>query len=324
MAFLWWYGPALVVAAVVGLRVKRVTGTAPDRPLTFEEIGYLGGGPVRAVEVALAGLVAENRARLSGPVAAALPGEGVPGEGLPGEGVPATALQRDVLARLARPRDLDELVVGTAAGAPARRIGQRLVAGGLLVPPRRRLARAVLAVVPVALLAVVAVLAGPVVGGPGGWATVTALSVTGALGVLLLLGPPPVLTRRGARAFEEATAGLAPVDPAEVTARYGLARPAPARAAEPPVPHRGSARADTAVFDGERAEPIAPAETSQAPLPRRRRAVVVEPQRWQRRNGWLVAGGWFAGGWLAAQWLEGDDGGDFMDADGGGFGGFDA
>ncbi|QQQ78062.1 TIGR04222 domain-containing membrane protein [Saccharothrix sp. 6-C] len=307
MTFLWWYGPALVVAVVVGLRVKRVAGAVPDRPLSFEEIGYLGGGPVRAVEVALAGLVAENRARVSGPVAAAVPGEEQP----------ATALQAVVLARLARPCDLDELVVGAATSGPARQLGQRLVAAGLLVSPRRRLARAVLAVVPVAALVVVAVLAGP-----GGWVTVTALSVAGVLGVLLLLGPPPVLTRRGARAYEEATAGLAPVDPAEVTARYGLVRSA--RVAEPPVPRKGAARADTAVFDGERAEPIAPAETSQAPLPRRRRAVVVEPQRWQRRNGWLVAGGWFAGGWLAAQWLEGDDGGDSVDADFGGFGGFDA
>ncbi|MEU4445821.1 TIGR04222 domain-containing membrane protein [Actinosynnema sp. NPDC050801] len=307
MTFLWWYGPALVVAVVVGLRVKRVAGAVPGRPLSFEEIGYLGGGPVRAVEVALAGLVAENRARVSGPVAAAVPGEEQP----------ATALQAVVLARLTRPCDLDELVVGAATSGPARQIGQRLVAGGLLVSPRRRLVRALLAVVPAAALAVVAVLTGP-----GGWVTATALSVTGALAVLLLLGPPPVLTRRGARAYEEATAGLAPVDPAEVTARYGLVRTA--APSVPPVPRRGSARAETAVFDGERAEPIAPAETSQAPLPRRRRAVVVEPQRWQRRNGWLVAGGWFAGGWLAAQWLEGDDGGDSVDADFGGFGGFDA
>jgi uncharacterized protein (TIGR04222 family) len=308
MTFLWWYGPALVAAVVVGLRWKRVGGAVPDRPLSFEEIGYLGGGPVRAVEVALAGLVAENRARVSGSVAAAVPGEEQP----------ATALQAVVLARLARPSELDELVVGAATSGPARQLGQRLVAGGLLVSPRRRLARAVLAVVPVAALAVVAVFAGP-----GGWVTVTALSVAGALGVLLLLGPPPVLTRRGARAYEEATAGLAPVDPAEVTARYGLVRTA-SRTAVPPVPREGSARSETAVFDGERVEPIAPAETSQAPLPRRRRAVVVEPQRWQRRNGLLVAGGWFAGGWLAAQWLEGDDGGDSVDADFGGFGGFDA
>ncbi|MCE6999858.1 TIGR04222 domain-containing membrane protein [Saccharothrix sp. S26] len=308
MTFLWWYGPALVAAVVVGLRCKRVAGAVPDRPLTFEEIGYLGGGPVRAVEVALAGLVAENRARVSGSAASAVPGEEQP----------ATALQAVVLARLAQPRDLDELVVGAATSGPARQIGQRLVTGGLLVSPRRRLARAVLAVLPVAALAVVAVFAGP-----GGWVTVTALSLTGLLGVLLLLGPPPVLTRRGARAYEEATAGLAPVDPAEVTARYGLVR-APSRTAVPPVPREGSVRSATAVFDGERVEPIAPAETSQAPLPRRRRAVVVEPQRWQRRNGWLVAGGWFAGGWLAAQWLEGDDGGDSVDADFGGFGGFDA
>ncbi|MBB5808725.1 uncharacterized protein (TIGR04222 family) [Saccharothrix ecbatanensis] len=307
--FLWWYGPALVVAVVVGLWLKRVTGAVPDRPLTFEEIGYLGGGPVRAVEVAVSGLVAENLARVSGATVAAVPGS-VPEH-------PVTALQSVVLARLDRPRDLDELVVGVATSGPARHIGQRLVAGGLLVAPRRRLVRAALAVVPLLLLAVVAVFASQ-----PGWQTATALSVTAALVVLLLLGPPPVLTRRGARAYEEATAGLAPVDPAEVTARYGLARmsvpPAPP---SPPAPHKGSARAATGVFDGERVEPIAPAETSQHPLPRRRRAVVVEPQRWQRRNGLLVAGGWFAGGWLAAQWLEGDDGGEFVDSD---FGGFDA
>lgn len=322
LTFLWWYVPALVVAVVVGLRLKRVAGAAPDRPLTFEEIGYLGGGPVRAVEVAVAGLVAENRARVSGSVVAAVPG---PGGSL-------TALQSVVLARLDQPRDVDELVMGVATSGPARQIGQRLVAGGLLVAPRRRLVRAFLAVVPLALLAVVAVFAGP-----SGWQTVTALSVTGALVVLLLLGPPPVLTRRGARAYEEATAGLAPVDPAEVTARYGLTR-----TSTPPLPPAsrtgsawsgsgsgsgsagsgsGSAGRVTGVFDGERVEPIAPAETSQHPLPRRRRAVVVEPQRWRRRNGWLVAGGWFAGGWLAAEWLEGDDGGEFMDS---GYGGFDA
>lgn len=306
MTFLWWCGPALVAAVLVGLRLKRVTGTVPDRPLTFEEIGYLGGGPVRAVEVAVAGLVADNRARVPGSTVAAVPDSG------PADAEhPVTALQAVVLTRLDRPRDLDELVVGAATSGPARQIGQRLVAGGLLVAPRRRLVRALLAVVPLAALGIVAVFAGP-----RGWETVTALSVTGALAVLLLLGPPPVLTRRGARAYEEATAGLAPVDPAEVTARYGLTR-----TAVPPVPRKGSARVETAVFDGERAEPIAPAETSQQPLPRRRRAVVVEPQRWQRRNGWLVAGGWFAGGWLAGQWLEGDDGGEFLDA---GFGGFDA
>lgn len=316
VAFLWWYGAALVVAVVVGLRLKRVAGAAPDRPLTFEEIGYLGGGPVRAVEVAVSGLVAENRARVSGSVVAAVPG---PGGAL-------TALQSVVLARLDQPRDVDELVVGVATSGPARQIGQRLVSGGLLVAPRRRLVRALLAVVPLGALAVVAVFAGP-----GGWQTVAALCVTGALVVLLLLGPPPVLTRRGARAYEEATAGLAPVDPAEVTARYGLPR-----TSTPPLPPASRTGSDssgsgssgsgsmgpvTGVFDGERVEPIAPAETSQHPLPRRTRAVVVEPQRWRRRNGWLVAGGWFAGGWLAAEWLEGDDGGEFMDS---GYGGFDA
>ncbi|MFC6094440.1 TIGR04222 domain-containing membrane protein [Saccharothrix lopnurensis] len=318
MGFPWWYGAALAVALVVGLRLKRVTGAAPGRVLGFEEVGYLGGGPVRAVEVAVAGLVADNRARVSGSVVTAVPAVAGDGSG------PTTALQAAVLARL--PRDLDDLVVGAATSGPARRIGARLVAEGLLVAPRRRLVRAVSAVLPLGLVAVVEVLAGP-----GGWPTVTALSVTGVLAVVLLLGPPPVLTRHGARAFAQATAGLAPVDPAEVTARYGLPR-----TTAPSVPHRGSARTGTVghdvVFDGERAEPITRPDASDAPRPRRGRASAVEPRRWSRRNGWLVAGGWFAGGWLAGEYLTGDgweggDGGGFVDPGSGGFdggGGFGA
>lgn len=296
MGFLWWYGPALVAAFLSGLLLKRVTGSPPTRPLTFEEIGYLGGGPVRAAEVAVAGLVADNRAKASGYAVTAVPGQ---------EPGPVSELQEVLLAWLAEPRDLDELVVAAATSAPARKLGHGLVAAGLLVAPRRRLWRAVLAVLPLPVLGLVGVLAAP-----GGWVTATALSVTAVAAVALLLGPPPVLTRWGARAFEEATAGLAPVDPAEVTARYGLVRTAVA-----PVPRKGSARAQTAVFDGEQAEPIGSAETSDAPIPRRRqRVVIVEPRRWRQRNGWLVAGGWLAGGWLASQWLE-DDGGDFLDVD---------
>ncbi len=303
MAFLWWYGPALVLAVLLGLWLKRVTGSAPARPLTFEEIGYLGGGPVRAAVVAVAGLGADNRARVSGATVSAVPGQ-EPGT--------STDLQDVLLARLGEPRDLDELLLATATGGPARRLGHGLVAGGLLVAPGRRLRRAVLAVLPVVALILVAVFAAP-----GGWVAATALSVAGGCAVLLLLGPPPVLTRHGARAYAEATAGLAPVDPAEVTARYGLPR-----AAVAPVPLKGSARVETAVFDGETAEPIGRFETSEQAHPRRRRPVVIiEPQRWRRRNGWLVAGGWLAGGWLASQWLEGDDGGDFVDGDYGGFGG---
>ncbi|QTR04694.1 hypothetical protein J7S33_07635, partial [Saccharothrix algeriensis] len=58
---------------LLGLVLKRVTGADPGRALTFEEVGYLGGGPVRAAEVAVAALVAENRARVSGATAAAGP-----------------------------------------------------------------------------------------------------------------------------------------------------------------------------------------------------------------------------------------------------------
>ncbi|MEU4807534.1 TIGR04222 domain-containing membrane protein [Actinosynnema sp. NPDC023587] len=303
MAFLWWYGPVLVLSVLLGLWLKRVTGSAPARPLTFEEVGFLGGGPVRAAEVAVAGLVADNRARLSGGAVSAVPA--------PAPGA-TTALQDVLLARLDRPRELDGLLVEVSTSGPARRIGRGLVAAGLLVSPRRRLVRAVLAELPVLAVLVVGVATAP-----AGWLVAAVPSVTGLVAVLLVLGPPPVRTRHGARAYEEATAGLAPVDPAEVTARYGLVRPA---AAAPPEP--GERRADTAVFDGETAEPIAYVEASEQAVPRRRRpAVVVEPQRWRKRNGLLVAGGWLAGGWLASQWLEGDDGGDFVDTDFGGFGG---
>ncbi|MEV0675750.1 TIGR04222 domain-containing membrane protein [Actinosynnema sp. NPDC050436] len=303
MAFLWWYGPALVLAVLLGLRLKRVTGSAPVRPPTFEEVGYLGGGPVRAAEVAVAGLVADNRARLSGGAVSAVPAP---------EPGPSTALQDVLLARLDEPRDLDGLLVEAATSRPARRIGQGLVAAGLLVSPKRRLVRAVLAVLPLTALAVVGFATAP-----AGWQTATLPTAAALLAVVLLLGPPPVRTRHGARTYERATAGLAPVDPAEVTARYGLVRPAAT-----PRPEPGPRRADTAVFDGETAEPIGYAGTSEQALPRRRRpAVVVEPRRWRKRNGLLVAGGWLAGGWLASQWLGGDDGGDFPDADFGGFGG---
>ncbi|MFD7655655.1 TIGR04222 domain-containing membrane protein [Actinosynnema sp. NPDC059797] len=323
MAFPWWYGAALVVAVVVGLRLKRVTGAAPGRVLGFEELGYLGGGPVRAAEGAVAGGVAATRARVSGSTVIAVP------PAFADEGDP-TALRAAVLSRL--PQDLDDLVVDIAAGAPARRIGARLVAEGLLAAPRRRLARAALSVLPLALLAAAAVAAGP-----GGWVTATALSVTGVLAVLLLSTPPPVLTRHGARAFAQATAGLAPVDPAEVTARYGLPRTtaprtprAPPAPAAPSAPHRGSARPGSAgfdaVFNGEHAEPITHPEASDAPRARRSHAASVGPRRWSRRNGWLVAGGWFAGGWLAGEYLtsdgwEGDDGGGFVDPGSDGFGG---
>ncbi|GGP73228.1 TIGR04222 domain-containing membrane protein [Saccharothrix coeruleofusca] len=296
------YGACLLLAVAAGLWLKRVTGTPPARRLSFEEIGYLGGGPVRAAEVALAGLVADNRARVSAAAVTAVGG--------PDPGTATTPLQRVLLTALARPRDLDALLAVAATSAPARNLGRGLVAAGLLVPPRGRLRRALLAVLPLAVVAT-AGLVRLVLAGADAWG-VAGLAVTGALAVVLLLGPPPVLTRQGALAHERATEGLAPVDPAEVTARHGFARPsASERRPEP-------ARVDTAVFDGERVEPIDFPGTSQEPLPRRRRAVVIEPRRWQRRNGWLVAGGWFAGGWLAAELLEGGGDGDHVD-----FGGFE-
>lgn len=322
-AFLSLYGVALVIAVLLGLRLKRVAGSAPARPLSFEEIGFLGGGPVRAAEVAVTALVSENRARISGHVLYPV-----------GEPNPTTAgspLQAIVLARLAGgPRRLDDVLLASTGSGAVRELGHRLLGNGLLVAPATRARRAVLSVLPLFALAAVAVARLVVEGSTG--LLVTALVVTGGLAVLLLLGPPPLLTRAGSKAYDEATAGLAPVDPAELTARFGLQRAVTRTAgeetslsAEQAIGQQQSVRrtAAPAVFDGGQREPIVVTEPSDEPLPRRRqRVVVVEPQRWQRRNGWLVAGGWFAGGWLASSWLgEGGDDGDFDFGDFGDFGG---
>ncbi|ACU35512.1 TIGR04222 domain-containing membrane protein [Actinosynnema pretiosum subsp. pretiosum] len=291
-------GVLLLGAVVVGARLKRVAGTPPRRAPTFEEVGYLAGGPVRAAEVALASLVAQNRARVSGGRAAAV--------GTPEEREEPTALAAELLGALGdRPRGLDELLLGAASSAPARAIGRELVRGGLLVPPRARLRRAALSVVP---LVVPAALSAFRLGAVG----VVGLALTGVAAVVLLLGAPPVLTRAGSRALADATAGLAPVDAAELAARFGLASAVRGSVREAPG-EQPVTRAETAVFDGERAEPIGEPETSQVRLPRRGRPVEVEPLRWQRGSGLLAAGGWFVGGWLAAEWVEdwdGDFGGD--------------
>ncbi|GAA2668786.1 MULTISPECIES: TIGR04222 domain-containing membrane protein [Actinosynnema] len=285
-------GVLLLGAVVVGARLKRVAGTAPQRVLTFEEVGYLGGGPVRAVEVALASLVGQNRVRVSG--------GGVVAVDLPEEREEPSALAAELLAGLDRPRGVGELLVGAAASGPARAIGRELVRAGLLVPPRARLRRAALAVAPLLVPAALSVVRLGAVG-------VVGLVLTGVAAVVLLLGAPPVLTRAGSRALADATAGLAPVGPAEVAARFGLAAAVRGSVREAPREQPGT-RAETAVFDGERAEPIGEPETSHGQLPRRRRPVEVEPQRWQRGSGLLAAGGWFVGGWLAAEWVEDWDG----------------
>jgi uncharacterized protein (TIGR04222 family) len=311
--FLTLYGLALVLAVLLGLRLKRVAGSAPPEPLSFEEIGFLGGGPVRAAEVAVTALVSENRVRNSDGVLFAI--------GSPNPTTAGSPLQAIVLARLAAgPRRLDDVLLASTGSAAVRQLGHRLLGNGLLVAPATRARRAVVSVLPVFALAAVAVARLVVEGSTG--LLVTALVVTGGSAVLLLLGPPPLLTRAGSRAYEQATAGLAPVDPAELTARFGLQRSVTREAV--PETYREDVRrtAAPAVFDGEQREPIAVVESSDEPLPRRRqRVVIVEPQRWQRRNGWLVAGGWLAGGWLASSWLgEGGDDGDFGDFDFGDFG----
>ncbi|WP_199443907.1 TIGR04222 domain-containing membrane protein [Umezawaea beigongshangensis] len=295
LLLLW--GVALVGSVACGVLGKRVAGRRSERPLSHEEVGYLGGGPVRAAEVAVAALVSENRARWHGDRLAAVGDPAAPA---------STPLQALVLTLLhAGPRPVDAVLRAAAEAPPARRVGQVLLRDGLLAAPGQRVRRAVLAVLPL-LVVVGAAVAWTISGGRLG-AAIPALVVSVVALVVLLRVPPPLLTTAGARARSAATAGLAPVDPAEITARFGLRRPAAA-----PRTAREQPR-DTAVFDGETAVPLTASEGVRQVLPRRRGRLEIRP----RGHGALWAAGWFTGGWLATGWLaEGeDDGGDWSGVD---------
>src|SRR5262245_57597835 len=60
-AFLWLYVAGMVVGLVVAIgvrrRVRRPHVTAPPTTVDVVELGFLGGGPVNAVQVAVARLV---------------------------------------------------------------------------------------------------------------------------------------------------------------------------------------------------------------------------------------------------------------------------
>ncbi|WP_186763236.1 TIGR04222 domain-containing membrane protein [Lentzea tibetensis] len=286
------YAVALLAAVLLGLRVKEVRGAERAEPLSHEEVGYLGGGPARAAEVAVAALVSENRAKFAGDrLAAVEPAE------------PADSPIGTVVLSLAGHR-VDDVVRTTADSDAVRRLGHALLTQGFLVTPVRRLRRAIAAVLLLFLL-------GALLFVHGDWTpwTVGAGLLTAAAIVGLLATPPPVLTRAGSYALWAATIGLAPVEPAELTARYGLRRPAP------PEPGKPRKVVQTATFDGQTVERIDTTEASESQLPRPRRSATPQDDPPPRRVVW--AAGWFAGGWLASSWLgdaDFSDIGDIFDA----------
>lgn len=288
------YVVALLVAVLVGLRIKKVRGAGQTTPLSHEEIGYLIGGPRRAAEVAVAALVSENKAKHAGnQVIAVEPAEPA--------GSPLGTVVQQCLGRR-----LDDILDHAANSDAARMLGYQLLTRKLLVPPRQRMRRAAAAVLPALLLGALLVITADWTAWTVGAGVLTLAAVAG-----LLVTPPPVLTTSGSGALRTATSGLAPVEPAELVARYGLRRPAPA-------PTRRREVVQTAVFDGHTVERIDASEASNEVLPRPRRSAVSHDAPPPTRIVW--AAGWFAGGWLASSWLSEVGDGDIFDAGYDGFG----
>ncbi|GLZ32383.1 hypothetical protein Lesp02_45710 [Lentzea sp. NBRC 105346] len=298
---LWWrlrrrklslfvaaYVAAVLAGVAVGVRIKQVRGADRREPLSPEEIGFLTGGPVRAAEVAVTALISEHRAKFDGDrLVADEPGAV--------DSPIGTAVREQLGGRL------DDIIARTANSQAVQRLGGRLLAGGMLVAPRTRLRRAIIATLPLLLLA-------GLLTAWNEWTPWTVgagvLTLAGIVG--LLVTPPPVLTTSGSRALLAATAGLAPVDPAELTARYGLRRP------KAPAPPRRREVVQTAVFDGHTVERIEADDASNQTLPRLRRgATVLDEPVYRIRPVW--AAGWFAGGWLAGELLSEVGDGDFID-----------
>lgn len=128
--FLWLYAAGLVAGLAVAIgarmRVRRPRLAEPPGRLDPAELGFLGGGPVNTVQVAIArlagaGLVRVNRS-----------GEVSTTSSTTSTGHP---LDDAVLAQLARPR----MVAAIARRAPVEKevtaIGEALVRRGLLVAP---------------------------------------------------------------------------------------------------------------------------------------------------------------------------------------------
>lgn len=129
--FLWLYIVALVVALVVAIgarmRVRRPRLAEPPGRLDVTELGFLGGGPLNALQVAVARLAMADLVRVnrSGQVSA---NSGTLSTG--------NALDDAVLANLASaPRMVAALAKRPAVERANNAIGETLVRRGLLVAP---------------------------------------------------------------------------------------------------------------------------------------------------------------------------------------------
>ncbi|GAB1511183.1 TIGR04222 domain-containing membrane protein [Actinophytocola sp. KF-1] len=130
--FLWLYGAGLVAGIVVAIwrrvAVRRPRLTDPGGWLAPEELGFLAGGPRRAVDVAVARLVRAGAVRVDrrGTLTDVSEGRRT---GRP--------LDDAVLATLTSPRTIRAVGARTSADPALTRIGDELVRRGLLVAPAR-------------------------------------------------------------------------------------------------------------------------------------------------------------------------------------------
>lgn len=128
--FLWLYIVGLVVALVVAIgarmRVRRPRLAEPPGQLDVTELGFLGGGPVNALQVAVARLAMADLVRVnrSGQVSA---NSTVLSTGNP--------LDDAVLTNLTYPRMVSALAKRPSVERAMTEIGETLVRRGLLVAP---------------------------------------------------------------------------------------------------------------------------------------------------------------------------------------------
>lgn len=128
--FLWLYGAGMVVgiAVAVGMRtrVRRPTLAEPPGRLDPEELGFLGGGPANAVQVAVARLAQNEAVRVdrNGTLTATVPAQ-----------PSSRPLDAAVLAELTTPRTVPGLIGRPAVDRAVAEIGESLVRRGLLVAP---------------------------------------------------------------------------------------------------------------------------------------------------------------------------------------------
>lgn len=128
--FLWLYVVGLVVALVVAIgarmRVRRPRLAEPPGRLDVTELGFLGGGPVNALQVAVARLAMADLVRVnrSGQVSA---NSATLSTG--------NALDDAVLANLSSPRMVSAIAKRPSVERESNAIGESLVRRGLLVAP---------------------------------------------------------------------------------------------------------------------------------------------------------------------------------------------